>query len=123
MYTHAYTHITQEPLQRLEEVVLKTGATLQSLLRFLVLCTRHESRKCQGRAGSVTAGYNATEDAEAMRKFLCEITCEPGGVKSQSGKPQEGNLSSGGRHATRKRTALVPNANDNDGAKKKKTIR
>jgi hypothetical protein len=105
----------------LEEVVLKTGATLQSLLRFLVLCTRHESRKCQGRAGSVTAGYNATEDAEAMRKFLCEFTCEPGGVKSRSGKPQEGALASGGGQVARKRTALVPNANN--GAKKKKSIR
>ena len=56
-----------------------------------------------------------------MRKFLCEFTCEPGGVKSRSGKPQEGALASGGGQVARKRTALVPNANN--GAKKKKSIR
>ena len=55
---------------------LVAGASLQTVLRFLVLCTRMESRKCQGRAGSVTAGYDMREDAEAMRKFLCEFKCE-----------------------------------------------
>jgi hypothetical protein len=118
MYTRTHARNTQEPLQRLEQVVLKTGATLQSLLRFLVLCTRHESRKCQGRAGSVTAGYNATEDAEAMRKFLCEFTCEPGGVKTRCSK-QEG--ASGGGQVARKRTALA--ANGNGVAKKQRSTR
>jgi hypothetical protein len=57
-------------------VLATPGASLQAVLRFLVLCTRMESRKCQGRAGSVTAGYDSVEDAEAMRKFLCEFTCD-----------------------------------------------
>ena len=72
------------------------GASLQAVLRFLILCTRMECRKCQGRAGSITAGYDVSEDAEAMRKFLLEFTCESlrgassnraGGVKRRAPAP------------------------------------
>ena len=43
-----------EALAQLEDQVLQTGVSLVSIMRFVVLCTRMESRKCQGRAGSVT---------------------------------------------------------------------
>jgi len=76
---------------------LQAGASLQSVLRFLVMCTRHESRKCQGRPGSVTAGYNAEEDAESMRKFMCEFSCAGG--KAQPKKPSGGAREAGKRAA------------------------
>ena len=76
-------------LQAVETEVLNSGVSLESLLRFLVMCTRTESRKCQGRAGSITAGYNAEEDAESMRKFLCEFSCREAPHRSKIKREQK----------------------------------
>ena len=84
------------------------GVSLQSVLRFLILCSRNESRKCQGRAGSITAGYNIVEDAESMRRFLCDFTCDVGAGKQK--KPPPGAQGQGSSKVAGKRAAPTQGA-------------
>ena len=61
----------------------------------------------------MTAGYNTVEDAESMRKFLCEFTCAGGNAKN---KKEEGVGRGKG-----KRGAVVGNGKGPVGWKKAKS--
>jgi hypothetical protein len=70
------------------EKELRSGLTLQTLLRFLLLCTRCESPKIQGKLSSITDGYNPDEDAEDFCKFLNSF-CLAGGDQDVQAQKQK----------------------------------
>jgi hypothetical protein len=85
-------------LQALENIEqeLRSGLSLQTLLRFIVLCTRTESPKIQGKLSSITDGYNADEDTEEFSKYLNSFTVAGGNKmptnkgKKQGKRPEKG---------------------------------
>ncbi len=61
------------PVLRGIHALIKRKLSLQTLLRFLVLCSRAECAKCQDRVNSVTHGFDPAEDAEDMCHFLASF--------------------------------------------------
>jgi hypothetical protein len=65
------------PVLREIHALIKRKLSLQTLLRFLVLCSRAECAKCQDRVNSVTHGFDPAEDAEDMCHFLAGFVVDP----------------------------------------------